>query len=532
MGMKDNQFDRIIREKLDKLSPEYRPETWSAFEHQLDIEHDGQSSANGNFDRIIGQKMEGVAPAFQPESWDWLEQRLDAEDGVGVPEPEAKVIDETVFNKLHRLEVSYNPNSWLKMAQLLDKEFIYSRQVLLYKATELLLMALLVWTLWPHLAITDNSLPAPAEQPVVVEPHAAPATLPDAFTPIAGTNLLSGKITPSHPKAFPVYFQEIWLEMPLPANSGHPPMPLVRPNVDQRLSPLTNLTAQLERKAENADALRSRLFLWPAVTAMEYPVEARILAALDPPRASSLAHSREDESISGLPTRRKNNFLNFGMFGSLDYNRIITPPDRFLDVEVSEFDRYELGYSGGFTLGFEFDRWEVQTGLIYTAKHYQPLQVLFLAGRFDEGYIQEILKDIELNIINVPLNFKYNLIQKDKWRLYALAGASVQVAVQANYYVSSQSTFRSSRPSRFEHDSFYDQGFEGGWLEGGSFRENSYITGNLGFGVERFITTQWSVFAQPTYQHAIGLFNQGLGPTMDRINTMSMYTGIRIRLRK
>ncbi len=536
--MKNNQFDRIIREKLSRLNPAYRPETWQSLEDQLDAEAVDLSSANGDFDRIISRKVEDLHPAFQPESWDWLEQKLDAEETAGVPEPEAKVIDETIFSKLHRLEVSYNPNSWKRMAQLLDQEFIYARQVILYKATELLLVALALFTLWPYLAVTEKQVEPTANSPVAATPIVAPATAeqgeaaPDLTTITGSSNWLTGTIRPSLPVFRPVNNLEIWFDLPVaPAEATITYLP---PAASQSMSPLTNLTGELAREAENANALRKLLFDSPAPFSPQ-SLETAMLAAIDPSTAPALApqQQKRPEAIQGLRTGRKNDFINFGMFGSLDYNRIITPPDRFLDVEVGEFDRYALGYSGGFSLGFEFDRWEIQTGLIYTAKHYQPLQVLFLAGRFDEGYIKEILKDIELNIINIPLNFKYNLFHQDKWRVYALAGASVQVAVQANYYVSSQSTFRSARPSNPDRNSFYDQGFEGGWLEGGSFRENSYITGNLGFGVERFVTTQWSIFAQPTYQHAIGLFNQqGLGPTMDRINTMSLYTGIRIRLRR
>ena len=73
---------------------------------------------------------------------------------------------------------------------------------------------------------------------------------------------------------------------------------------------------------------------------------------------------------------------------------------------------------------------------------------------------------------------------------------------------------------------------ENGWMEGGTFRENSFMTGNIGFGFERFVTGRWSFFAQPTYQHTIYSFNKGFGPTNDRMNTLSIYTGIRIRMKR
>lgn len=216
-------------------------------------------------------------------------------------------------------------------------------------------------------------------------------------------------------------------------------------------------------------------------------------------------------------------YFFFGMFGSLDYNRIVTPSDYFLGTRLNEFDRYELGYSGGFSLGFATGRWEFQTGAIYSAKHYRPVQLLYQYGNSRDGYVTEQLKDVQLNILHLPVNFRYNFLQDDRWRVYAVAGASLQVAIQANYYIEREGNSRRSVLNRY---------IDNGWFEGGTFTENSYLTGNLGLGVERTLTTRWSFFAQPTYQHAISFFNQGLGPTRDRISTLSVFTGIRVRIER
>ena len=213
--------------------------------------------------------------------------------------------------------------------------------------------------------------------------------------------------------------------------------------------------------------------------------------------------------------------MYLGLLGSVDYNRIISPSARFLDVRLQKFDRYELGYSGGLSLGFELGNWEIQTGAVYSYKNYRPLQAEFWDGAFDEGYAKVQLKDIELNIVQLPLLFRYNLLQYDSWRFYVLAGGTVHVAVSANYYYDNIGT---PNPKVLEPNR--------GWFDGGTFRENSYMTANVGVGLERFMSPRWSLFAQPTYHHAINLVNHGMGPSRDRISTMSIYTGVRIRVRR
>ncbi len=67
-----------------------------------------------------------------------------------------------------------------------------------------------------------------------------------------------------------------------------------------------------------------------------------------------------------------------------------------------------------------------------------------------------------------------------------------------------------------------------GFFEGGSFAENSYFTVDLGVGIERHLNERASLFFEPVYQH--NPFRKSLGPNQDRINTLSLSTGIRVNL--
>jgi len=455
------------------------------------------------FDRIIRDRLEDRRPEYQPGSWELFEQQLDAGEA-GVPEPDDQVIDETAFHKLRHLEKPYKEDHWARMIERLDREFIRPDEVMRFKTLELSLLVLLLFALWnalpydlrPAVADTSSEAPAPVENPAA---SALTREAPGLIDEEAGLPSASTVGAPATVQVAPAA---------LPVSSA----PAILPPL--AVLPISELKASSLDSPAEISLPATRLAGVAPTAELSSPALAESLTSSGAVTASMLART---------PVQPRK-YIHFGMFGSLDYNRIITPPDRFLDVETKELDRYELGYSGGFSVGVEFDhRWELQTGLIYSSKNYQPSALIVQSGNFRDGYEIEQLKDIELNIIHVPLNFRYNLIHYDKTRFYLLAGASLQIATLGNYYVEGESSRRSSVLAKY---------IENGWFEGGPFRDNSYLTGNIGFGLEHFVTTRWSVFAQPTYQHALDFFRQGLGSTHDRISTMSIYSGIRVRLER
>ena len=111
----NREFDRIIKEHLENLQPDFSPESWDLLEQKLDASGAGAPETEAEeFDQVIKGNLLNLQPKFSPESWDLLEQKLDA-DGVGVPEAKAEDFDEIVFTKLHQLETPYQPGHWNAM---------------------------------------------------------------------------------------------------------------------------------------------------------------------------------------------------------------------------------------------------------------------------------------------------------------------------------------------------------------------------------------------------------------------------------
>jgi len=501
-----------------------------------------------DFDRLLRQKLQDIQPPFQPENWEQLESRLDHVEA-GKPEREDWQLDEELFQKLHRVEAPYSSEAWEAMEARLEREFIRTEYLYRYKLSELLLMFLLLLTL-------QQVLTVPADAPDT-DPLATQNQKQKAITEGSGMHSLREALTtPFNEDPSPASLKGNEGSTPgdqTPSLHSAAPAPLAfvgpsseeRQNAGRRPAEAASLTPPLATPLLAIARQRDRLKSSPqnaAPSRPSYPgLKSEVLAPLAfRSSVASFPTAAEEGSILPNTESEEGRFLNFGMFGSTEFNQVVTPSDRIKNQNIPALQRFEFGYGGGLSVGFEMGRWELQTGAIYSAKEYRPSPVEFKRGVFERGYILESLTRIELNVLNVPLNLRYNIIHQKNWRFYALAGASVQVAFQANYYRQWRLPARSAEPVITDPDALgvsplEERGLTPGWFEeDGTFGDNGYLTGNLGLGLERNLNTRWSLFAQPTYQHSITFFNsdQGFGPKRDQINTLSVYTGLRVRLKR
>ena len=115
----------------------------------------------------------------------------------------------------------------------------------------------------------------------------------------------------------------------------------------------------------------------------------------------------------------------------------------------------------------------------------------------------------------------------------------MNVVLGANYYVADQAEFagiernaagNSNTSAVVKPAPLRSKSLTAGWLEGGSFWDNTTLYGDFGMGVERYMSPSWSMFVQPTYRHALPLFNTGLGPYRDRIHNFGIGMGVKVRL--
>ncbi len=553
------KFDDIISKKLANLNPKPTPNSWELFEGKLDAAMsagEGPSLTDHSFDELIANKLSHLKTEDNPQAWSLFEQKLDQ-----LPSDQTIPVtsfDQIIATQLRRQQPAYNHNHWLILKKRLDWISFITNRLALYKLSELTLLLVFLFYLG-ELATFNNNEPIHLNKtPVAEQSTETPEQLDNL--PIATQDNRNFPSPLAQIESAPTKNELVSISSSAQAEAiksiSFPTLQMA--TIEANPTPFAEL--EQNRAFRNSQLISDLLPLdgvgFKVLPESEKAVSERFALGLkenDIPQTLEDFRMEDIESLAAnplVPERiislaelikpvNKKPIINFSMMGAFDYNRIITPENK--EFRLTSFDRYEIGYGGGFLFGIEKGRFGLQTGGLYSYKHVRPIRVAYLEGNFDQGYLGEVLKEYDYSTISIPVNITYDVIRQNGWRIYAIAGASLNVVYEANYYVvlnrgknvggygfaGSGLGSASTATTRTQLD---EVKFPRGWFQGGSFTENSYITTNIGVGVERFLQDRWSVFAQPTYQHGLIFMNQGLGPFKDQLRTMSFFTGIRVRL--
>lgn len=500
---------------------------------------------NDQLDEIVSKKLNQLQVEYKPQHWGQFEELLEKQE-TGVPVVEDRRLDEVIFEKMRHLKVGERARHWNLLSARMAEQVDIQEKLVLYKLMEaslLLLLLFIVTQNFPLNPTNSNSIP---KNPIVLQ------TDPNSSTSLQNkTDLVANATTPAKVNNNPAKISK-------PAKNLKPTIDIAQlRSVEQNApaaetvlketqlsekefkqptttspsllkSPLKTTASKTEKPSLKETLAEKNNPLHPALARME------LLNSLEQLMLSELEYN--GQSGSGYvalvsPIKRRSGWV-VSMFGSGDYNKIIMPRSAEGDRVFEKLVRYAPGYSGGITAGRELGRWEIGGGAIYTAKKYQPRAVVHVGGSFfNGGYDGEGLQFIELNMVQLPLYFRYNFVHHNKWRAYASLGFSLQVNLQTNYYFADEDAFGLPQLSTVkDYTPEYKENLPGGWLDGGTLWENGYLSGNVSIGLERYITGRWSIFAQPTYHHTLNYFTEGVGPYKDQVNTMSIFTGVRVRL--
>lgn len=484
-------------------------------------------------DHIIKAKLQNLQVDQQPMDWDVLAGKLEQATSGGIANAGDQEFDQVIFDRLNQYAASgtHKEKHWLLFERQLHQLANFREKLLQYKLIEAILVSLLLLLTvelgFPTVKPTPFSQPAGANSALAENKLSSPASGEVALTSTAQANKerTSKLSTLSALKADKEDVVLLDANHQLALNQQKQSFPSNPSNLLESISPISS------NKAD-----------FPGSTYTEIPTFAidngnkkEMLGPLAPIESSTslLLHPGHQVAMRTEVIPMKRTSIQVSMLGGLDYNQVMTPQND--GKSINAFDRYALGYRGGLMLdmGRVNSRLRMGTGLIYTAKQYE-VGYKRINGNFLRagGLTAEALDNIELNIVNLPLFARYDVVQGKRWSIFAHAGVAMQVALQANYYVNfpdnlPQPVRIGQTPTRYSQIN----NRTGGVLEDGSFKENSFFTGNMGLGLERHVADRWSFFMQSRYEYSLGYFSAGLGPTQDRINTMSFESGIRVKLK-
>lgn len=550
--MTDKNFDQIISQKLEGLNPPMEPNAWSLFEQKLDSTSSEslREDADDSFDQLIVQKLSGFESDYKPESWSQFERFLDASMN---EEQQVSTFDDLIASNLQRYYPVYNHQHWLILKERLDRITFITNRVATYKAGEVAIL-LLLWFFISNIpnqyfSATDSNTDA-----IILKEEKASPIIANSTVELEEPVVKLEEVKPLKSSAKPIAVQST-SQNTNARLSVKSVLSTLEPNkteaTDKRVvasdkhieSEKSQLVLPLLHK-KNSLLLTNEIWLENRFERTVADILDYNTGKLTPFELLELPMARLEklpELSIDLPKQKDHKVeISFSMLGGLEYNRVITKEIKKYGLRA--FDRYEAGYGGGFLVDFKRkgSRWGLQTGAIYSAKTIRPKQVTYL-GSFKDGFPGEVLEEYDYNIINIPLNFTYDLLKNKKWRVYATGGVSLQFVYEANYYIvldlsETQGLNTLGGPGGFistaSTKSRLDEiNFPSGLFQDGSLKESGFLSTNLGIGVERkVLEDRWSVFMQPTYFHGLIYFNDGLGPFRDRIRTMSVFTGVRVRL--
>jgi hypothetical protein len=251
--------------------------------------------------------------------------------------------------------------------------------------------------------------------------------------------------------------------------------------------------------------------------------------------------------------------LRMSAFTNTDVAMVLTPPTKFSLYDTLITEGYDTtlasGYGGGIAVHFKKKRWEIQTGATYSFKRYVPNSPAIFAETVNYLIKQEEseFKGVQLNILQVPLHLNYHFKDQGKWRIYGSFGASGHLVTTSTNQAKelaapTTATFAllppvaatSSKIVQTKGGDIVEQQpeisagqpvkqFPNGFFEGGHIRNNFYLTANIGLGLERYVSSRWSVFLQPNYQHQF--LTNDIGANGERFYNFSIQFGTKVGLK-
>lgn len=450
-------------------------------------------------DQLLKDKLESLETKVPKDAWKsfsekWNDALLDDQTA------EEKKFDQTIHEKLNQFIFSTNEgHAWAHFHSYYSHIKSNENKIIWFKAMEVTMAVLLFFTCLQVGVIRR----VPASQSVNIENR----------TKVSVDNYSSASN-----------------EIKIVENSNQ-----IKSHSAQRAGILSKLSDN--QSDEGGDKLLPKKVLLEIEPIPSSPVSVLKMAAAP-------VYSKSFSEISQIPTlasrhipisTRKiyvNNILDFGkwhltLLTGLDGDNVFTPA--YPRFKVPETTRNSSGFHLGFLLSEGAKRLETGFGFIYAHKEYNAPAVTFIQGSLRDGYTTEQLKKIQLNLLQIPVFTRFNIVHKENWRIYATLGATAQVTLSANYFIVHPGFFPSSVALTGKSNSIY-QNLEEGLMQGGTLIDNVYLSMDMGVGAEKMISPRTSIFAQSSYQSFVGHISKGIGPYNDRISTVSFQSGVRINL--
>ena len=549
-------FDRKAFSKLDKLEEPLSTARWDLMAAQLaaDPELSNEAEDMDPFDLAVAAKLAGVTVPAQEGDWALMNEKIEADETINTSSSDRE-LDQEVYEGLSGMEVPYNGKDWSKLRTRLDQNELLDGRIIRNKALELVMLLLVVMAFVQILPEKNSYIPAEREEIEipVIESNATDIITAEVNTPSEGNSAILESSDPNETREESGLLNETNLTSRTAVNQLASTMTDANQNVKGSTAEGIIAKSTLVDNSSSAETVRileeENVSAVPATadlvsgeqSAIVPPLRTEGIATLGPLPGemnmlpvSPIDFEDKEMHLLERPSEEVDNIIpsagpkwELAIAAGPDFQRIVTPEST--DPTYDRYSRMENSFSLGLMLSRNVgEKLRIQSGAQFTDKlDYKPIEVVnIISGNSINGWLADSLYHGSLSILSIPVNVQYDFIQKPGWSLYASLGVGLNILTKKDY---------SYERVCIDCGNTFPGGGQGGvpvpttkgLFEGGTFADNHYFSMNAGVGVQRNFTSGFSLFLQPSY--SASMFGTAIGPQNDKIHTLSILTGAKIR---
>jgi hypothetical protein len=230
---------------------------------------------------------------------------------------------------------------------------------------------------------------------------------------------------------------------------------------------------------------------------------------------------------SFAPNQYKENGLWFSVLAGADVNFINSPFD--LSLLRNPIQTQSGTLSLGATISKDIGNFELMTGLIYSNKKYYPYRIREFVPSINQKYLETSLRSLEFDQIQVPLLVHYHSPRMNGLSVYGTLGLGVNVITNTFYDVETQVRSFNSAPSNSKGvESLNLRELPRGAFQSGSYGDNVYTSGIVGFGIEKRFNNLYAFSILTSYQRSI---SKEINTIINRTQQLGVSTSLKVNLK-
>ncbi|MEO6189316.1 MAG: hypothetical protein ABIO44_02100 [Saprospiraceae bacterium] len=226
-------------------------------------------------------------------------------------------------------------------------------------------------------------------------------------------------------------------------------------------------------------------------------------------------------NIGVLPIKR---FIWYGIGVSIGVIGIHS--SKFAPLYYNEYTNYINFISKNIRLALNYPNWMLEFGADFSKIDYNPGNYLKFS-QFKEGDLIDIIKHMEFQIIDLPMNLHYKIFQMNKLQFTTYAGLSLSICKSANYSVTSAISKVNENTIFFDPNAnlnFIEVLYNKGIRHDRSLNNNTFTNANLGIKFTYQILDYLKLSADLNYKNSVGKI--GFGPLDEKYKNFNLGLGM------